>query len=40
VARPFLRANHTWAMRRGEREVAAFLADPARVAAELERSRA
>jgi uncharacterized protein YndB with AHSA1/START domain len=39
VARPMLRANHTWAMRRGQREIAAFVADPAAATAELERCR-
>lgn len=28
VARPLLRSNHTWAMRRGQREIVPWVADP------------
>lgn len=31
VARPLLRSNHTWAMRRGRREIVPWVADPGRV---------
>ena len=35
VARPMLRSNHTWAMRRGQREIVPWVEDPERVRREI-----
>jgi hypothetical protein len=39
VARPLLRGNHTWAMRRGQREIVPWVADPDRVRREIAATR-
>jgi hypothetical protein len=39
VARPLLRSNHTWSMRRGQREIVPWVADPDPVRREVAATR-